>query len=54
MSMHIPAMAEDINSVMMVGSFMSIRIPVMTGTRRSQGDKLNFCANVSANRAVCS
>ena len=42
MSMHIPAMTEDINSVIMVGSFMSIRIPVMTGTRRSQGDKLNF------------
>ena len=30
MSMHIPAMTEDINSVIMVGSFMSIRIPVMT------------------------
>lgn len=46
--MHIPAITDDIKSVMMVGSLARMRQAVMTGTSRSHGDRLNVCASVPA------
>ena len=52
--MHIPAITDDIKSVMMVGSLARMRQAVMTGTSRSHGDRLNVCASVPAKSSLCS